>query len=390
MWVLAVTGSSLGGDGSGGACCAVPGRAGLVRVSADGPAGTTRGEGEAAGPRGMVWIPAGTFRMGSTDGLARADESPVHRVTVEGFWIDVTEVTNEQFAEFVRATGYVTVAERAVDWEELKKQLEPGTPKPDEAVLQPGALVFTPPEKPVGLGDPSRWWRWVHGADWRHPGGPGTRIEGRGNEPVVQVSWLDAVAFARWAGKSLPSEEQWEFAARGGLEGKVNVWGDEPVDATRCNTWQGHFPDRNTAEDGYAGVAPVKSFAPNGYGLYDMAGNVWEWCADVYDAKAYARRAAVAADADRGARRGTGSGAEADAGAMRVQRGGSFLCNDAYCASYRPSARMASAPDTGSQHVGFRCVMTAEQWAARNADAGPGAGGARQAEPGGTNGAGGG
>ncbi len=328
------------------------------------------GGGVAASPEGMVWIPAGEFSMGSTDPLARPDESPVHRVRVDGFWIDATEVTNAQFAKFVEATGYKTIAERPVDWEELKKQVEPGTPKPPDSMLQPGSLVFSPPDHPVNLRDFSQWWRWVNGANWRQPGGPGTSIVGKENEPVVQVSWQDAAAYARWAGKSLPTEAQWEFAARGGLDGKVNVWGDEPVDAKRCNTWQGHFPDKNTAEDGFARAAPVKSFPPNGYGLYDMAGNVWEWCSDQYEPDAYAKRVAAAGGADRVVANPSGPAHSRDprnpfASELRVQRGGSFLCNDVYCASYRPGARMAGAPDTGSQHVGFRCVMTQEQWEAK-------------------------
>lgn len=312
-------------------------------------------------PPGMVWIPGGVFGMGSTDPLARPDESPVHRVRVDGFWMDETEVTNAQFAAFVKATDYKTVAERAVDWDELKKQVHEGTPKPDEKMLLPGSLVFTPPREPVDLRDYGRWWTWTTGANWQHPDGPAGSIEGKDNHPVVQIAYEDAVAYTAWAGKSLPTEAQWEFAARGGLDHKVNIWGNEPVDAKRCNIWQGHFPDKNTGEDGFTRAAPVKSFPANGYGLYEVGGNVWEWCSDLYRPDTYARRAL---ELGKGgvAQNPTGPKTSLDprnpnAPESRVHRGGSFLCNDSYCASYRPSARMACPPDTGLQHLGFRCVM---------------------------------
>lgn len=308
----------------------------------------------------MVWIPGGTFDMGSTDPLARPDESPVHRVRVDGFWMDETEVTNAQFRAFVAATGYITVAERPIDWEAMKLQMPPGSPKPPDEDLLPGAVVFTPPSRPVHLGDLSRWWAWVDGADWKHPQGPGSTIEGKDDHPVIHVAYEDAMAYCAWAGKRLPTEAEWEFAARGGLPRAVNVWGDEPVDDSRANTWQGTFPHDNTEADGFAGAAPVKSFPPNGFGLYDMAGNVWEWCRDLYRQDTYAVRSGVA---------GPGGVVENPVGParsfdprspyepeVRVVRGGSFLCNDSYCASYRPSARMANSPDTGMSHTGFRCV----------------------------------
>ncbi|MCA9298620.1 MAG: formylglycine-generating enzyme family protein, partial [Phycisphaerales bacterium] len=321
---------------------------------------------------GMVWIPPGEFRMGSTDPLARDDESPVHRVRVHGFWMDVTEVTNAQFETFVDATGYVTVAERPVDWEELKKQVPPGTPKPPDEILVPGSLVFTPPDHPVDLRRFDLWWSWTPGASWKHPEGPGSTIEGRADHPVVHVAHDDAVAYATWAGKRLPTEAEWEYAARGGFDHTVNVWGDDPVDPSRCNYWQGEFPNRNTADDGFARAAPVKSYAPNGYGLHDMAGNVWEWCADLYRPDEYTRRTATitpGAVIDDP----TGPPASVDprnpyAPASRVHRGGSFLCNDAYCASYRPSARMAAPPDSALQHLGFRCVADGPPPAAETAE----------------------
>jgi formylglycine-generating enzyme required for sulfatase activity len=314
-------------------------------------------------PPGMVWVPGGEFTMGSTDSLARADESPLHRVRVDGFWMDATEVTNSQFSAFVEATGYLTVAERAIDWEEMKKQSPPGTPRPSEDELLPGSVIFTPPTHAVDLRDYSQWWSWVDGTCWRHPEGPTSTIEGRGDHPVVHVAHVDALAYCNWAGKRLPTEAEWEFAARGGLDAKVNVWGDEPVDASRANIWQGEFPHRNTLEDGFAGAAPVKSFPPNAYGLHDMAGNVWEWCSDHYRQDTYAVRIRELGPS------GTAINPAGPARShdprnpyepeVRVIRGGSFLCNDSYCASYRPSARMASSPDTGISHTGFRCAKSA-------------------------------
>lgn len=312
---------------------------------------------------GMVWIPAGEFSMGSTDPLARPDESPVHRVRVDGFWIDRTEVTNAQFAAFVEATGYVTVAERPVDWDELKKQLPEGTPKPPDDALRPGSLAFTPPDHPVDLRRYDLWWTWTHGASWRSPEGPGSSIEDRMGHPVVHVAHEDAVAYARWAGKRLPTEAEWEYAARGGLDGAVNAWGDAPVDPSKCNIWTGRFPDDNTREDGFVRTAPVGSFPPNGYGLHDMAGNVWEWCSDLYRPDTYALRLREAGE-DRVIENPTGPDHSFDprnphAPESRVHRGGSYLCNDSYCASYRPSARMAAPPDSGLAHLGFRCVSDA-------------------------------
>ena len=313
----------------------------------------------------MVWIPGGRFAMGSTDPLARADESPVHSVEVRGFWMDATEVTNAQFRAFVVATGYKTLAERPVDWEVIRKQVPEGTPKPPDEMLKPGSLVFTPPAADEPAEDYTSWWTWTPGASWRHPQGPASSIEGKDDLPVVQIAFEDALAYCAWAGKRLPTEAEWEFAARGGLNGKVNVWGDEPVvpadgKSWRANIWQGDFPRANAKADGFERSSPVKSFAPNGYGLYDMAGNVWEWCSDRYSETAYADRVRAAG----------ASGVTIDpkgppkshdprhplATDARVQRGGSFLCNDSYCASYRPSARMATPADTSLEHLGFRCV----------------------------------
>ena len=307
-------------------------------------------------PPGMVWIPGGEFTMGGADPLARPDESPRHRVRVDGFWMDQTEVTNAQFRRFVEATGYTTTAERAVDWEELRKQAPPGTPRPPDEALRPGSLVFTPPDRPVGLGNPGQWGTWTAGASWRHPEGPRSSIDGQDDHPVVHVSHEDAAAYCQWAGKRLPTEAEWEYAARGGLEGKINCWGDEPVSPGRANIWQGRFPDQNTLDDGYARTAPVGSYPPNGYGLRDMAGNVWEWCSDRYRGDEYARRARDAGESGVivNPRGPITPPAPTD---RYVHRGGSYLCNDSYCASYRPSARMSATPDTSLQHLGFRCVQ---------------------------------
>lgn len=207
-------------------------------------------------PSAMALIPAGEFLMGSDAPDARPSERPARRVRVNAFLIDRTEVTNAQFAEFVRATGYLTVAERPIDWERMRTQVPPGTPRPSDEMLQPGSLVFTPPDLRVPLDDPSAWWTWTRGASWRNPEGPGSDIAGRMDHPVVHVAYDDAVAYAAWAGKRLPTELEWERAARGGLDGRRFVWGDEPIDATRCNVWQGEFPHRNTAEDGFTRTAP--------------------------------------------------------------------------------------------------------------------------------------
>jgi formylglycine-generating enzyme required for sulfatase activity len=304
----------------------------------------------------MVWIPGGEFTMGSDADLARPEEKPAHRVRVRAFWMDEHEVTNEQFKKFVDATNYLTTAERVPTAEDILKNVEPGTPPPRKEDLVAGSLVFHPTQAPVDTRDYSQWWSWTPGACWKHPEGPGSTIDGREKHPVVQVSWDDAVAYARWAGKRLPTEAEWEFAARGGLVDKTYVWGDEPFSTTKpqANIWQGHFPDHNTCVDGFERTAPVKSFAPNGYGLFDMSGNVWEWCSDWFDEDLYPKSSSVRLLVDP-------TGPEAPPGpsytARRSQRGGSFLCSDEYCSRYRPSARHGGAPDTGMSHVGFRCVQ---------------------------------
>lgn len=305
---------------------------------------------------GMVKIPGGDYQMGAADKEGRPDEYPQHAVHVDGFYMDATEVTNAMFTEFVKATGYVTTAERTPVWEELKKQLPPGTPKPADSLLVAASLVFTPPAKPVALNDVSQWWQWVKGANWKHPEGPGSSIKGKENYPVVQVSWDDAMAYAKWAGKRLPTEAEWEWAARAGLTNQPFTWGSEPVEKgqPKANIWQGHFPDRNTATDGFARIAPVKSFAANAYGLFDIAGNVWEWCADWYRSDYYTQSGSQKLVNPKGP--ASSYDPEEPSVPKRVVRGGSFLCHASYCASYRVSARMKTSPDTGLEHTGFRCV----------------------------------
>jgi formylglycine-generating enzyme required for sulfatase activity len=293
----------------------------------------------------MVWIPTGKFVMGAMDGAA--DEQPMHDVRITGFWMDKTEVTNEQFARFVAATGYVTTAERTPNSKDF-----PGVP-PENLVA--GALTFSPPEKIESLEDASAWWVFTPGASWRHPEGPESSIAGREKHPVVQISWDDAAAFARWAGKRLPTEAEWEYAARGGLNHNPYVWGREKVPNGRwmANIWQGLFPTENSAADGHAGTAPVSSYPANGFGLFDMAGNVWEWCADRYLPNYYTRERRQDPKGPEKSHDPDEPGVE-----KRVTRGGSFMCSDIYCKGYRPSARMKSSPDTGLANTGFRCART--------------------------------
>ncbi len=297
-------------------------------------------------PEGMVWIPGGEFQMGSEEG-SFGDTKPVHKVKVDGFWADKTEVTNAQFSHFVAATGYVTVAERKPDPKEF-----PGAPP---EMLVPGSIVFTPPDKPVELNDHLRWWRLQPGANWRHPEGPASDLTGREQHPVVHVAYEDALAYARWAGKRLPTEAEWEFAARGGLDGKRFAWGDEfrPAGKFMANTWQGHFPDRNDGADGFKGTAPVASFAPNAYGLYDVSGNVWEWVADWYRPDYFKQSPS---------NNPTGPADSLDPQEpgvpKRVQKGGSFLCSDEYCSRYTAGGRGKGEPSSGTTHVGFRLVKS--------------------------------
>ncbi|MEJ6979626.1 formylglycine-generating enzyme family protein [Pedobacter sp. P351] len=307
--------------------------------------------------KGMVYIPGGQFMMGADNDQASKDEYPKHKVIVNAFWMDEHEVTNEQFAKFVEATGYVTTAEQKPDWEQLKKQLAPGTPKPDESQLVAASLVFTPPAEKVELNDYSQWWSWVPGASWKHPEGPESSIKGKENFPVVHVSWDDAMAYCKWAGKRLPTEAEWEFAARGGLINNIYPWGNEHVNKgeAKTNSWEGSFPDNNTGIDGFEALAPVKSFKPNGYKLYDMAGNVWEWCSDWYRDDYY-----QTVNKPNGVKNPAGPIDSYDPNEpytpKKVSRGGSYMCNDSYCSGYRVARRMKASHDSGMSNMGFRCV----------------------------------
>ncbi len=307
---------------------------------------------------GMKWITGSSFTMGTDSELGWPDEKPAHRVRVDGFWMDETEVTNGQFRAFIDATGYITTAEQVPNVEEILRQLPPGTSAPPKENLVAGSLVFTMTGGPVDLQDFSQWWKWTPGANWQHPEGPESTLAGRNDHPVVQVSWDDAVAYAKWAGKRLPTEAEWELAARGGLIDKPYVWGDEAPSDSRifANIWQGDFPHTNIQTDGFVRTAPVRSFPPNGFGLFDMAGNVWEWCADAYDRSAYARRAGPDVVSNPLLERSLDP--RNPRSLSRAQRGGSFLCNDQYCSRYRPSARHGLSPDTGMSHVGFRCAKS--------------------------------
>lgn len=325
----------------------------LATVACAGPPG--------APPPGMVWIPGGTFSMGDESPLALPHEGPVHRVRVAGFFMDVTAVTNERFSAFVDATGYVTVAERVPDAKALRDQLPPGSPALPPEMLVPGSLVFTPVEGAVDLRDASRWWRWVRGASWRHPLGPGSDLAGRQRQPVVHIAWEDAVAYARWVGGRLPTEAEWEYAARGGRERAQHPWGDAPHDPEhpQAHIYEGAFPSVP------AGPRDVGSLASNDFGLHDMSGNVWQWTSDWYRPDTYARRTAAGGVSRDPTGPEQGLDPRTEGEASRVIRGGSFLCSDVYCRGYRVSARGTGAPDTGASHIGFRVVMTTAQWKAR-------------------------
>jgi formylglycine-generating enzyme required for sulfatase activity len=294
----------------------------------------------------MVWIPGGWFWMGDNH---FPDAQPEHMVYVDGYWMDKHEVTNAQFARFVEATGYKTIAEIAPTKEQFPDAL------PENLVA--GSIVFAAPGVPVSLQNPYQWWRYQAGADWRHPEGPESTIEGRENHPVVHISWKDAKAYADWAGKRLPSEAEWEFAARGGLDRQEYCWGGQlhPDGQWQSNIWQGSFPNENTALDGFRTTSPVGKFKPNAYGLVDMSGNVWEWCADWYRPDTYLKTT------DKNPLGPDDSFDPQEPGInKRVQRGGSFMCSDLYCRRYVPGARGKAEPESAAGHIGFRCVKSAE------------------------------
>ena len=307
---------------------------------------------------GMVLIPAGIYTMGGRSSQAYPDEFPKHPVTVSAFYMDQHEVTNQEFYAFVKATNYKTIAERDIDWDEMKKTLPPGVAKPDDSLLRAGSLVFKATKGPVNLQDYSQWWQWTTGANWKHPEGPESNIENRMNHPVVHIAWDDAKAYADWANKRLPTEAEWEWAAQGGNSENIYPWGNTSIEEAhiKANFLQGVFPYNNRESDGYSSTAPILTYPENGYGLYDMAGNVWEWCEDKYDYNAYQKELV----------KGTiqnpeGSKVYYDTGEQlapkHVMRGGSFLCNDSYCSGYRVSRRMSSSRDSSFNHTGFRCVQ---------------------------------
>jgi formylglycine-generating enzyme required for sulfatase activity len=309
---------------------------------------------------GMVWIPGGIFEMGASDKDYKAlpHEKPKHTVKIDGFYMDITEVTNAQFSKFVEATAYVTTAERPVDWNLIKLQLPSGTPKPHDSLFKPGSLLFKKAKQSIpNLYDFSQWWRWSIGANWKQPEGSGSSIEGKDNYPVVHISYEDAQTYCDWAGRRLPTEAEWEYAARGGKRDKIYFWGDlSNALSNYVNSWEGEFPVTNTQADGFEKSAPVKSFPPNDFGLYEISGNVWEWTSDWYNINYYK----ICSKNDV-----TDNPSGADNAynpnnpyiEEKVIRGGSFLCNDSYCASYRVSSRMATDPSTSLEHLGFRTVL---------------------------------
>lgn len=312
-------------------------------------------------PKGMVWVPKKTFLQGAkaNDTYAMPREKPAHKVTVDGFFIDITEVTNKQFKTFVNATNYITVAERKIDWETIKKELPPNTPKPHDSVLQPGSLIFNKNVNAVvNMENYSQWWTWKIGANWKHPQGPESSIDGQDNFPVVHIAYEDALTYCKWANRRLPTEAEWESAAQGTLKDVVFTWGDNPNLLNKnANTWQGQFPVVNQPLDGFEYLSPVKSFEPNSIGLYDMAGNVWEITSDLFNINYY-----KTLPKKEGVKNPKGAEEPYNPNnpyaEERVIKGGSFLCNASYCASYRISARMGMQPSSSSDHTGFRTVAT--------------------------------
>ena len=308
---------------------------------------------------GMVWIEGGVFQMGASenDNMALTHEKPSHTVKVNGFYMDETEVTNKQFSEFIKATGYITTAERPIDWDIIKMQLPPGTPRPHDSILMPGSLLFKKTTESVpNLYDFSQWWKWSIGANWKEPEGKGSNIVGKENYPVVHVSYQDAIAYCNWSGKRLPTEAEWEYAARGGKKNKIYFWGNLSNSLHQyVNSWEGEFPVENIIKDGFEKSAPVKSFPPNNYGLYEISGNVWEWTSDWYNLNYYVQcKKNNITDNPIGANKAYNpNNPYID---EKIIRGGSFLCNASYCASYRVSSRMATDPNTSLEHLGFRTV----------------------------------
>ena len=314
-------------------------------------------------PEGMIWVEGKSYTKGAknNDAFAMMREKPSHEVYIDGFFIDATEVTNNQFEKFVDETGYITVAEREIDWEEMKKNLPVGTPKPHDSILQPGSLIFNDQIKTVeNMENYFQWWRWQTGANWKAPKGPGSSIENKGNFPVVHIAYEDAIAYCDWANRRLPTEAEWESAAQGNYKNAVFPWGDDVnLLNSNANTWQGNFPIKNESIDGYEMVAPVKSFPANSIGIFDMVGNVWEITDDLFNVNYYSE---ISTETELKNLKGASScyNPSNPYEIQYVMKGGSFLCHDSYCASYRISARMGVSIDSGSDHTGFRTVATPE------------------------------
>jgi formylglycine-generating enzyme required for sulfatase activity len=314
-------------------------------------------------PKNMVWVEGKTFLQGAKEGdkYAMPRELPAHEVTVDGFFIDITEVTNKQFRQFVNETDYVTVAEREIDWEEMKMDLPKDTPKPADSILQPGSLIFNKKvNKIASMDNYSQWWIWKIGANWKHPEGPESTIEGKDDYPVVHIAFEDAMAYCKWANRRLPTEAEWESAAQGDAVDKTYTWGNNPeLLDENANTWQGVFPTKNESIDGFEFIAPVKSYPPNSIGIYDMLGNVWELTSDWFNVNYYKeldvnKKFLNPKGADKAYSPSNPYQQE------HIIKGGSFLCHASYCASFRISAKMGVSPDSGSDHTGFRTVATEE------------------------------